>query len=572
MEQAKMRRTALWVAAAAAAAVIAATLLSCEGCESKQVPVARLLAPDAPNAFILTSPATTLERLRKLFVKFEGSSVGEQAKLEMQALTTRFGFNPLDREGWLKAGMNPDKGLAVELEPLKKGGKPVDAVLILLGVSDQATLDKTVKRLAKERERAELYRDQRYKQAKMTTILRQTQGGERPLFVYAFYEGFAVFGDAENGPDAIKRMVDRKLQGGLESAPAYSQMLAKLRPGSDLHFFINEGGSLEGIPAMDPKYIPLAKALQSNFKGLIAAATLEGGVSAEVFAGISTSLATGMSSFMNGSQKALPVMLKNIGDDSLAVLKLSSDFQKLYARMKADAPEETAQLVKMFFGWMNEYTTASLDERLMPNISGDLVYALYPGNLEIIGDIITNGFKEGTERKLLGSVYVIGIKDTVKTMAFMLGLEDAMMTKGVPIAERQVNAVRFKSAQLGPASESAWSVHDNMLVGSFGAGRMEKSVLLSGGAPGGLLERVSSDRIRSLLLSPDAQTLYINFTGIGKALKAIKKENLGTGGNRFLLQTVLELTKDFLARLDDGAAGLRVMPDGVKLELYVNTR
>jgi hypothetical protein len=565
----------LSAAAALAAAVCGAAVLflsGCEGCGGKKIAVASLVSGDAPNAFFMSSPAATLERLRRMFVKFEGSAVGEQAKLEAKSVTEKFGFNPLDAAGWRGAGLDPSRGVAVFLEPVTTDGRRSDAVLIALGVSDQGKFDGTVKRLAKEKERAELYRDQRYKQAKVTTILRQAPGGEKPLFAYAFYQGYAIFGDPGAGLAAIRQVVDRKGEGGLDVSPSYVRTLSRIRPGSDAHLFISEGRGLEAYRGFDKRAEALFKLLQQHIKGMAAAVSLDGGLSAEIFLGLSPQVSVGLTSMMNGVPKASAVMLRNIGDDALAVLKVSTEFRKLYARMKDEAPAETAQLTATAFGWMRGYIEADLDERLMPLLTGDYVYALYPGNFERLGDLLSKGLFGGADWSLFSSVWAAGTSDAVKAMAFMMSLEEGLSKKGVQVTERQVNAVRFKTAQFRPGNEISWSVRDKMILGASGPGRLERAVLLSGGGPGGIMDKVVSDRVRDLLLSNDSQVLYLNFGGLGRALKAVNRDQLGKDGGTFIMLTLLELARDLLSRLDDGAIGLRAMQDGLKVEAYVGVK
>jgi len=304
---------AMLVFAAAAAAAAA----SCRGCVRERIVVTRLLSREAANAVVVPAPSATLQKLRKLLGRFEGSSVGEQAKVVVQDLSGRLGFNPFDREGWLKAGLDPDKGLAVTLETVKKDGRDVDVPLFVIGVDDAGMFDKTVRRLAKEQERAELYRTQGYKQARITTILRQTPAGDRPLFAYAVSDGYAVFGDAAGGVDAIRRMVDRRLQNGLDSSPSYRRLLAKVRPGADAHLFVNENAGVDKVPVMSRRAAELFKAAREHFKGMLAALSIENGVALEVFLGLSDSAAGTAASYMAGAPKLAPAMLKTNSYDTL---------------------------------------------------------------------------------------------------------------------------------------------------------------------------------------------------------------------------------------------------------------
>jgi hypothetical protein len=86
------------------------------------------------------------------------------------------------------------------------------------------------------------------------------------------------------------------------------------------------------------------------------------------------------------------------------------------------------------------------------------------------------------------------------------------------------------------------------------------------------MDKVVSDRVRDLLLSNDSQVLYLNFGGLGRALKAVNRDQLGKDGGTFIMLTLLELARDLLSRLDDGAIGLRAMQDGLKVEAYVGVK
>ena len=567
-----MHRRILIPAALLCAAVLALTLVSCGGCEKSRVPVTRLIAREAPNAVVMPSPAATMERLGRFLGKFEGSSVGEQAKVEVQGLSKRFGFNPFDPQGWRKAGLDPARGLAVTLETVKRDGRDVDAALFIVGVSDIGAFDKTVKRLAREQERAELYRDQAYKQGRITTILRQSAAGERPVFVYAEYEGYGIFSDPVTGPDAIRKLVDRRLLNGLDQAPAYARLLAKIRPDADLHLFVNEGSSFDKVPTMNPRALELFKVVQDHFKGMIAGLGIEGGLSLELFIGLSDVAAQSAVSYMTGTPKASAAMLKTISDDALVVGKGSVDLQKLYAKMKRDAPAETFQLGKAVFGWLQKFVEVDPEEKIIPVLAGDVTYAVYPGNLEVIGEVIQQGMRGGAPYKLVNLAYTVGLKDPPRGQAFILELEDGLRAHGVAVGDRQVNAQRFKTAQIGSGFESAWTFREKLFIGAYGAGRLERAVGLAGGAPGGLLEKVSSDRLKDLLLSDNSEVVYLNFAAIGRAIKSIKKESLGQGSGTLFIQSFLDLVKDVLARLSDGAVGVRAAPDGLRIDASINLK
>jgi hypothetical protein len=554
------------------AAAAAAAAASCRGCVRERIVVTRLLSREAANAVVVPAPSATLQKLRKLLGRFEGSSVGEQAKVVVQDLSGRLGFNPFDREGWLKAGLDPDKGLAVTLETVKKDGRDVDVPLFVIGVDDAGMFDKTVRRLAKEQERAELYRTQGYKQARITTILRQTPAGDRPLFAYAVSDGYAVFGDAAGGVDAIRRMVDRRLQNGLDSSPSYRRLLAKVRPGADAHLFVNENAGVDKVPVMSRRAAELFKAAREHFKGMLAALSIENGVALEVFLGLSDSAAGTAASYMAGAPKLAPAMLKTISEDALAVFKGAADLQKLYGKMKKDAPAETFQLGKAVFGWMQRFAEIDPDQKIIPALSGDLTYAVFPGNLEVAGEVISHGIRGGAHLKLVNLAYAVGLKDAARANATILEFEGGLKAHGVAVTERQVNAVRFKTAQIGSGFESAWTFKGRLFLGAYGPGRLERAVELAGGAPGGILEKVSSDSVRDLLLSDGSEVLYVNFGNIARALKSVKKEHLGGGTGTLFVQSLLDLVKDVLARLSDGVVAVRAAPDGIKLDAALYLR
>ncbi|MBI5527040.1 MAG: hypothetical protein HY897_11955 [Deltaproteobacteria bacterium] len=567
-----MRRSSRALGAMFMCAAAAAAAASCRGCVRERVEVTRLLSREAANAVVVPAPSATLQRLRKLLGRFEGSSVGEQAKDVVRDLSGRLGFNPFDRGGWLKAGLDPDKGLAVTLETVKKEGKDVDVPLFVIGVDDAGTFDKTVRRLAKEQERAELYGTQGYKQSRITTILRQTPAGDRPLFAYAVYEGYAVFGDAAGGVDAIRRLVDRRLQNGLDSAPSYKRMLGKARTGADVHVFVNEGAGADKVPLMSRRAAEMFRAAREHFKGMLAALSIENGFSLEVFLGLSDSAAATAASYMAGTPKLAPAMLKTVSEDALAVFKGSADLQKLYAKMKRDAPAETFQLNKAIFGWMQKFAEIDPDEKIIPALSGDLTYAVFPGNLELAGEVIAHGIRGGAHLKLVNLAYAVSLRDPARASAAMLEFENGLRAHGVAVTERQVNAVRFKTAQIGSGFESAWTFKDRLFLGAYGPGRLERAVGLAGGAPGGILEKVSGDSARDLLLSDGSEVLYVNFGSIARALKSVKKEHLGVGSGTLFVQSFLDLVKDVLARLADGVVAVRAAPGGLKLDVALNFR
>lgn len=567
-----MHRRILVPAAALCAAVLVVSAFSCGGCEKSRAPVTGLIAREAANAVVMPSPEQTLGRLHRFLGKFEGSSVGEQAKVEVQGLSKRFGFNPFDPAGWRKAGLDPARGLAVTLETVKRDGKDVDAALFIVGVGDAGAFDKTVKRLAREQERAELYRDQSYKQGKITTILRQGPSGEKPVFVFAVYEGFGIFSDPANGPDAIRKLVDRRLQNGLDQSPVYARLRAKIRPDADLHLFVNEGSSFDKVPMLNRRALELFKVVQEHFKGMVAGLGLDGGVSLEVFIGLSDTAAQSAVSYMTGQPRASAAMLKTVSDDALLVAKGSVDLAKLFAKMKKDAPAETFQLNKAIFGWVQKFCEVDPEEKIIPALSGDIAYAVYPGNLELIGDVIQQGMRGGAPYKLVNLAYAVGLRDPARGQAFLLEFEDGLKAHGVPVADRQVNAQRFKTAQIGGGFESAWTFREKLFIGAYGPGRIERAVGLAGGAPGALLEKVSSDRMKDLLLSDSAEVIYLSFANIGKAISSIKKESLGQGSGTLFIQSFLDLVKDVLARLSDGVVGVRAAPDGLRVEAAINLK
>ncbi|MFA6033449.1 MAG: DUF3352 domain-containing protein, partial [Myxococcota bacterium] len=516
-----MRRTVLIVAVAALAAA-ALSLASCNGCETAGSDVTKLVSKDAPNAFIMPVPAATFERLGKFIAKFEGTSIGEQAKVEVKTISEKLGFNPLEATGWKKAGFNAQKGFAVVIEPLKKdSGGSTDTVLVMIGIESQSTADKTIRRLAKDTQGGELYKDQRYKQAKLTTIMKQTSTGERPLFVYTAFEGYMVFGDAKNGEEAIHKLVDRRLKGGLDTSPLYTGMLSKVRSDADVRFFVNEGMAVDKMAKMTENEMAIFKSLQASIKGMLLAASLEKGIAADLFVSLSESSATSLRSLLSGVPKATAPMFKTVGDDVLAVFKTSLDMKKLYARLHEDAPAETAQIVNKLFAWVTNYMEIRPEEKIIPLLSGDSITAYYPGDLGAASEQLKTGFK-GIQSKYFNSVYSAGLVDQNAASALLVDFDAALVKKGVKVSERQVNGVRYRTMQLPGQSEASWTVKDKMVVEANGTGRLERAVGLMDGAPGGILAGVSSET-KEMFLSNDTQVLYLNFNNIVKMLKVVSE-------------------------------------------------
>jgi len=486
-------------------------------------------------------------------------------------MTNQLGFNPLDQEGWRKAGLDPAKGIALAAESFEKDGRTLSASLFIIGVSDQSVFDKTIKKFAKDKERAELFNEQRYKQARIITILRQTPGGERPLFAYAFYEGYCVFSNAE-GIDAIKKMVDRRLEKGLDKSQNFANMTAKLELKPDCILFLNESAKKSELPAVDPHMQMLIKSVRENVKGVIASVSLEEGIAAEIFLGLSSSVTATIDSYLRSTSGTAGAIMDNIGGEALALAKVSIDFQKMYSKMKQDAPAETAQLIKVLFGKIDRYINVNIEDRLVPSFGGDLVYSIFMGNPGRIEGILEQGMNADSISGLFNSAMAIGLSDTVRAMAFSLGLEEALKAQKVVVNKEESLNFKFDIAKMKDGRTLAWGVKNGLLLAALGQDNLDFKKLFSGGQGGKIVDKISSGRIRNLVSLSGSQVLYVNFTNIASAIGSIKPEDFGKYKSTFMIQTAMGMARDLLSRFDDGVIGVRPVKDGLKAELFISLK
>ena len=555
------------------AAIMAAALISitaCGSCERSKVDVTRLVARDTPNAAIVPSPAATMDRIGAIMKRFTGTKLVDLFKSDSDELTKKIGFNLFEKSGWAKAGLDVNKGMALALEPLKKGPNPEDALLVIIGVKDEVQFDRSLKRLAKEFERAEIYRDQTYRQVKITTILRQMPSGEIPLFVYTFYEGYVVLADVSNGADGIKRMVDRKLADGLDTSALYQKLSGKVKSGSDIRLFINEDTPIDRIPVAGTlKEMVIVKALQAHFKGAIGALSFDGGAQAEIFLALSEVAGKAFSQYLGtGAGTKLDAnMIKAVGDDALIVTKLSLDLNRIFTKLKAEAPVETAHITATLFGKIAQFAGPGADEKAVNELAGDFVMAIYPGQLDL-ASMMARG-RTGSIQGLFYTEYIATVSNPESAGKLSLAVESGMKKQGYEVIDRQLNALPFKNAKnKDQARDISWAFRDRLLfVGDGGQGRFERELALSQGVDGSIYQSMPSS-IRDTMISRDSQMLYINFPGICKTLKGMIKSD--QTGSSSMQNSLLDGVISILSKFREGTAVIKAMPDGLRAEAAVN--
>jgi hypothetical protein len=567
MQKSSGRSFVFHTAAVGAAALLSIMVLA--SCERAKVDVTKLLAKDTPNAVIVPSPSATMDNIGSVLKSFKETKLAGLLKSDSDEITRKIGFNPLEKSGWAKAGLDVNKGIAIELEPVKRGQSPEDALLVLIGVKDEGLFDKTLKRLAKDFERAEIFRHQTYKQVKITTILRQAPSGETPLFVYTFYEGYVVLGDVSNGADGIKRMVDRKLLDGLDTSPLWQKLSGKVRSSADLKLFINEDTSVDRLPvAGTMKELVILKALQAHFKGAIGAVSFNRGVQAEAFVALSDAAGKAITQYLapGPGMKIDQAMLKAVGDDALIVAKISIDLNRVLAKIRTDAPVETAHVMSKLFGRVAQYAGQGADEKAADELAGDFVMAVYPGQVDLPTAI--QRARLGSLQGLFYDQYSASISNPESARKLSLSVEEGMKKQGIEVTERQINALPFKSAKSRESGrELSWAFRDRLLfIGEGGSGRFERNLALSQGIDGSIYQAIPQP-LRDTLLSRDSQVLYLNFPGITKTLRGMIRVDQSASATQ---NSILDGIISILSKFREGTVVLKAQPEGLRAEAAVN--
>jgi|GEM_PF-1842783 len=548
-------------------------LLSCSGCEKKKVDILSIIPQDTQNIVFIPSSSLLVADVMQFFKIFENGTAFETLKKEIDLASQKLGINLLDKKSINNAGFDPDGSMALISLAVNVDGKLQNANLLIMPYSDRAKAENTLNRLAREKEKTEIFKSKSYMDARIITAIRQGPKGEKPVLVYAFYKGFVIYGVPEKGMVAIKKIVDTKHLNSMANYNTYSVLKDKVK-GGHIYFFINSGKNIEtpGL-VLNKEMKKMLSSIRDNFNGMMLSFGISNkGIVLDSFVGLSDKAMENAGRYFIRTQKEeIEKLMYIVPEDPFFITKVSLNFASIYSLLKEENPYQMMIINKRMFGPMMKYMELDVEKDIIPLIKGALIYAVSMGDISNINRAIESGFKGEAFNKLFNVFYAMNLTDTVSSERLLERFVESMKDKGQEVEEHKVKNIRLTSSRFGAAYNSYWYIDE----GNFNA-------FYSGKSPENIIRKPEGDEkkpvykipqnVYDLLISNESQVLYLSFSPFKKVLDSIDEKNLQSVTSTGIYKFAFILIKELLNKLDSALIYLVPHKDGLAFNISINVR
>ena len=548
-------------------------VVSCSGCETKRPDILSIIPQDTQNIVLVPSTGALMMGINEFFKLFENGVAFEALKKEIDIASQKLGINLMDTKSITDAGFDPKGPLSIISLPVVIDGKTQNVNLLIMTYSDRGKAENTLNRLAREKEKTEIFKTKSYLDAKIITAIRQGPKGEKPVLIYALYKGYVIYGIPERGEAAIKKMIDTKENNSILRQPVFTDLKGKIREGQ-IYFFVNSGKNIEaGRMLLNRDMAELLNSLKENFNGLMLSLNVSGkGIGLASFTGLSSKSMDNVRKYIIPTPKGeIEGLLQIVPEDIFILTKFSLDYKEIYNLMKEENPYQMMIINKRMFGPILKYMEVDVEKEILPLLKGAIVYAVTPGDVSGINAAIESGFRGEAFNKLFNVYYAMNLRDKKNSEEFLNRFTDSMKSKGQKVDEIDVKGTRVNSSRFGAAYDSFWLLNNENFYAFYGD-RKPESVLSFVGAKEGKTDiRIRQD-IREILTNPSSQVLYINLQPLKKVVDNIDEEKIGSVSGTGIYKFAFILTKEILNRLDGMMIYLLPERDGVVFNVDVNVR
>jgi hypothetical protein len=548
-------------------------IFSCSGCEKKRPDVLSIIPEDTQNIVLVPDVGSLMSGINEFFKLFENGVAFDALKKEMEIASQKLGINLMDPKSIVNAGFDPRGPVAVISLPVSADGKTQNVNLLIMTYSDRSKAEGTLNRLAREREKTEIFKSKSYLDAKIITAIRQGPKGEKPVLMYAFYRGYIIYGIPDKAETAIKKIVDTKENKSILNSPVYSGLKGRVSEGK-IYFFINSGKNIEaGRLLLNKDMAEVLNSIKENFNGLILSFNISNkGVSVASFTGLSSKSMDNLKRYVVPTDKSeMESLLQIVPEDMLLLIKLSLDYREIYNLMKSENPYQMMIINKRLFGPILKYMEVDVEREIIPLLKGGMVYAVAPGDIKGINSAIESGFKGEAFNKLFNVYYAMNLRDKGGSEEFLNRFVQSMKEKGQKVEEIDLKGIKVNSSRFGAAFDSYWLIHRDSFYAFYGDKKIE-NVLDFFDEKEKKRDIRLSQGIREIVTNPSSQVLFLNLQPLKRVIDGIDETKIGSISDTGVYKFAFVLTKEILNRLNGAMIYLFPEKDGVVFNIDVNVK
>lgn len=553
--------------------IVMAFVLSCSSCEKRRVNLLTILPQNTQNLILIPNTQETVNGIMQFLRLFEKGVAYESLKKEIELASAKLGINLLDPEGIKAAGFDPAGSLGVVSVPVSLNGRNQTVNLLIMSYLDRGKAEDTLNRLAREKEKTDIFKSKSYMGAKIVTAIRQGPRGEKPVLVYALYNGFVIYGIPEKGEPAIRRLIDTRSENSLSESQSYLSLVNRVDKGQ-VYFFINSGKNIEaGGLLLNKEMRSMLNSVKENFNGMvISLAISQKGINLNSFIGLSDKSMENLNKYLISTRREeIDALLRIVPENPFLLTRLNLNFSSLYTLMREEDPSQMMIIDRRLFGPILKYMEVDVENDILPLIKGSLVYSVSPGELQNINSAIKSGFRGEAFNKLFNVYYSMNLSNKERAEEFLKRLVDSMRQRGQTVEFSQVKDIAVSSSRFGAAFNSYWFMKDSNFYAFYTTERAEKVVSSIMSQERALSQSIPQN-IRDVLYTPSAQVVYLKFAPLREIMNNISEEGLNSIASTGVFKFGFVLAKEIVSKLDSMILYMVPAKDGASVNIGVNIK
>ncbi|MCX7943499.1 MAG: hypothetical protein N2746_03205 [Deltaproteobacteria bacterium] len=549
-------------------------VISCSDCERKKLDIKSIIPQDTQNVVLIPNVNSLINGVVQFLKQYENGLAFETLKKEIDLVSQKLGVNLMDRKSIIEAGFNPDGSIAIISTSVMLEGKQQNVNLVLMPYSDRSKAENTLNRLARDREKTEIFKTKSYMNAKIITAIRQGPKGEKPVLMYAFYKGFVIYGLPEKAEAAIRKIIDTREINSLAKNEVFNGLKDRIRSGQ-IYFFINSGKNIE--PAglnLSREMKRMVSSIRDNFHGMLLSLDIsQNGVSLDSFTGLSQNSLGNLNRYLSkSSTDEIERLMYIVPEDPFFLLKVSMNFTEIYNFLKSENPYQMMIINKRIFGPMMKYMEVDVEKDILPLIKGSLIYAVSPSEQYDINKVIESGFRGEAFNKLFNVFYSMNLNDEKLSNELLERFSKSMIEKGQRVERINLRGLSITSSRFGAAHNSYWFVDKNNFYAFYTENKPENVVRKPEEKSRRPTYKIPQDVLKTIMDNPSSQVIYISFSPIRKMIEKIDEKSFESISSTGIYKFSFMLIKEFLGKLDNLAIYSIPQNDGVAFSIFVNMK
>lgn len=513
-----------WRPAIALAAGLALSA-GCRGCGAAPAPPPERFVPASARAALvvpeIAAAAAGADALFRTAASFPGAAALPEARA---ALAGQLGFDPLDREALVRAGLDPSRGAALAWS--------AGQIVLVLPVRDRGDLEDLVARLSRDRAGATLRRMERVDGVEVATFVAPDRA---PAAALAFREGTALLASGPGAPLAAAAAAALDPAASLAESAPYRALRRAL------------GDGFAAVAFLPPGALPLPYT-DGAPSGAVAAGVAAGGAHLDVAIALLPAEGGSFSDLAAGPAAPPPLAALS---PAAATAAWNGDPRALARRLLPLVPPRDR-------AWL---TARGIDLRR------DVFDLLGPGAVGAASlapgaglPALSSAALHTDPLRLLTFEAVAPLRDRGRALEVSARIARLAGSRRAPSS----GTARFRVRT--PSGEIAWAI-------DAAGGR----VVLAGGAPGALDALLARLAASPPVGGPPAPVgglggLVLDVPRLVASLRALPPEAFGEGPNAFVLRSVVDRFVEPADRLAAASARADLMGEALRVALHLEAR